>query len=101
VVATRPDALNARPISDSVVSSGLIRERTDDTRRRNEESGDTHERRTEMGTVIGTFAAFVFVVGTLTVVGWALFEMSPFARHKDEFRDPRTGKFRGSSPRLD
>jgi hypothetical protein len=54
-----------------------------------------------MDTVIATFAAFVFVVGTLTFVGWALFEMSPFARHKDDFRDPRTGKFRGSSPRLD
>jgi hypothetical protein len=54
-----------------------------------------------MDTVIGTFAAFVFVVGTLGFVGWALFEMSPFARHKDDFRDPRTGKFRGSSPRLD
>jgi hypothetical protein len=55
----------------------------------------------KMDTVIGTFAAFVFVVGTLTFVGWALFELSPFARHNDDFRDPRTGKFRGPSPRLD
>lgn len=51
--------------------------------------------------VIGVFAVFVFVFGTLAVVAWALFEMSPFAHHKDQFRDPRTGKFRGSSPRLD
>jgi hypothetical protein len=54
-----------------------------------------------MDTFIGTFLAFVFVFGTLAVVAWALFEMSPFARHNDQFRDPRTGKFRGSSPRLD
>ena len=51
--------------------------------------------------MIGTFAAFVFVFGTLAIVGWALFKMSPFARHSDEFRDPRTGKFKGHSPRLD
>jgi hypothetical protein len=50
---------------------------------------------------LGTFLAFAFVIGTLIVVGWALFEISPFARHSDEYRDSRTGKFRGSSPRLD
>jgi hypothetical protein len=55
----------------------------------------------EMGTFIGTFLAFAFVFGTLAVVGWALFEMTGFARHKDQFRDPRTGQRRGSSPRLD
>jgi hypothetical protein len=54
-----------------------------------------------MNGFVGIFLAFAFVIGTLMVVGWALFEMSPFARHKDQFRDPRTGKFRGSSPRLD
>jgi hypothetical protein len=55
----------------------------------------------EMNGFLGTFLAFAFVVGTLLVVGWALFEMSPYARHHDRYRDPRTGKSRGSSPRLD
>ena len=50
---------------------------------------------------IGIFLAFAFVFGVLAFVVWALFEMSPFARHKDQFRDPWTGKFRGQSPRLD
>jgi hypothetical protein len=50
---------------------------------------------------LGTFLVFAFVFGTLAFVGWALFEMSPWARHKDQFRDPRTGKCRGSSPHLD
>ena len=50
---------------------------------------------------LGTFLALAFVVGTLACVGWALFELSPWARHKDQFRDPRTGTFRGSSPHLD
>jgi hypothetical protein len=55
----------------------------------------------EMDTFIGTFLAFAFVLGTLAVVAWALFEISPYARHKDQFRDPRTGERRGTSPRLD
>ena len=50
---------------------------------------------------LAIFMVFVFVVAVLAVVAWALFEMSPFARHQDQFRDPRTGKFRGHSPRLD
>jgi hypothetical protein len=52
-------------------------------------------------TFLGTFFALAFVIGTLVLVAWALFEMSPFARHGDQFRDPRTGKRRGKSPRLD
>lgn len=54
-----------------------------------------------MENAIAIFFAFVFAFGTLAVVAWALFEMSPFAHHKDQFRDPRTGKFKGPSPRLD
>jgi hypothetical protein len=54
-----------------------------------------------MDTLIGTFFAVAFVIGTLAVVAWAIFEMSPFARHKDQYRDPRTGEKRGTSPRLD
>lgn len=54
-----------------------------------------------MDSAIAIFATFVFVFGTVAVVAWALYEMSPFASHRDQFRDPRTGKFRGESPRLD
>lgn len=50
---------------------------------------------------IAIFVVFLFVFGTLAIVAWALFEMSPFAHHKDQFRDPRTGKRTGPSPRLD
>jgi archaellin len=45
--------------------------------------------------------AFVFVFAVLAVVAYALFEVSPFAQHKESFRDPRTGKRRWQSPRLD
>jgi len=54
-----------------------------------------------MENAIATFAVFVFVFGTLAVVAWALFKMSPFAHHKDQFRNPRTGERTGPSPRLD
>ncbi len=37
-----------------------------------------------------------------TVVVFAfVIEVSPFARHTDVFRDSRTRKWRGQSPRLD
>jgi hypothetical protein len=54
-----------------------------------------------MDALIATFAVFVFVLGVLAVVAWALFETSPFARHTDQFRDPRTGERTRPSPRLD
>lgn len=48
-----------------------------------------------------TVIVVVFVVSVLAVVAYTLFEMSPFARHADLFRDPLTGKRIGESPRLD
>jgi hypothetical protein len=48
-----------------------------------------------------TFVVFVFVLVVLGVVAYALFELSPFAHHADQFRDPRTGKRRRQSPHLD
>jgi hypothetical protein len=42
-----------------------------------------------------------FVVIVLGLVGYVLFEMTPLARHADHYRDPRTGKRRFRSPRLD
>ena len=48
-----------------------------------------------------TVVVVVFVVAVLATAAYALFEMSPFATHKDKFRDPVTGKRMGESPRLD
>lgn len=45
--------------------------------------------------------AFVFVFATVALVLYALFEMSPFAHHHEQFRDSRTGAFSGKAPRLD
>jgi hypothetical protein len=51
--------------------------------------------------ILAIIAVFAFVFGTLGVVSYALFEVSPFAHHAESFRDPRTGKRRWESPRLD
>jgi hypothetical protein len=50
---------------------------------------------------LSTVIVFIFVIGVLGTVAFALFEITPFARHRDRFRDPRTGKRLGESPRLD
>ncbi len=44
---------------------------------------------------------FAVVVGGALVGLWALYELSPFAHHVDQFRDPRTGRRRGESPHLE
>jgi hypothetical protein len=44
--------------------------------------------------------AAVFVVAVLAVAGFALFELTPFARHRDHYRD-ESGNRRFESPRLD
>jgi hypothetical protein len=46
-------------------------------------------------------AVFVFVFSVLAFVAYGPFEVSPFAHHKESFRDPWTGKRRWQSPRLD
>ena len=43
---------------------------------------------------------YAVVIGGALVLAWALYEMSPYARHADRFRD-RAGHTRGHSPRLD
>lgn len=53
-----------------------------------------------MGTLF-TIVVFAVVLAGLVVGVWALFEMSPFAKHKDQFRNPLTGERTGHSPRLD
>ena len=42
----------------------------------------------------------IFVLAVLATVAYALFEMSPFARHADRYRDPQTHKPLGESPHL-
>ena len=51
--------------------------------------------------VLMSIVVGVFVVGVLAVVAFTLFEMSPFARHSDRYRDPVTGTRTSDSPRLD
>ncbi len=51
-----------------------------------------------MGGTIGTAIAMIVVVGILGVVAYALFELSPFARHQDVYHQPGE---RQQSPRLD
>ena len=35
---------------------------------------------------------FAFVVSVLALVGYTIFEISPFGRHSDHYRDPRRGR---------
>ena len=51
--------------------------------------------------IIFLIIVFAFVISVLGVVGFAIFEISPFGHHKDHYRDPETGKTRFDSPRLD
>jgi len=44
--------------------------------------------------------ALVFVIAVLALVAYSIFEITPFARHKDHYRSS-TGKRRFKSPRLD
>ena len=51
--------------------------------------------------MLGTTLVIVFVIGALATLGYALFAMSPWAHHSDQYRDPETGKRLGEAPRLD
>ncbi|HZR92071.1 MAG TPA: hypothetical protein VFA44_06635 [Gaiellaceae bacterium] len=55
----------------------------------------------EYMTALWITLAMVFVVGVLVWLGYGLFEVSPLARHGDQFRDPRTGRRRWESPHLE
>lgn len=48
--------------------------------------------------MIGTVIALVVVFAILAAVGFALFELSPFAHHRDVYHRPGE---RQQSPRLD
>ena len=51
--------------------------------------------------IVWTTVVLAFVVAVLLVVGVALFEMSPFGRHQDHYRDPRTGERTAHAPNLE
>ncbi len=51
-----------------------------------------------MGGTIGTVITMAVVLGILAVVAFALFELSPFAHHRDVYRHPGD---RQQGPRLD
>jgi hypothetical protein len=53
-----------------------------------------------MGLVF-TVIALGFVVAVLLLVAFALFELSPFGRHTDHYRNVLTGKRRWESPNLE
>ena len=44
--------------------------------------------------------AMVFVIGVLAFIAYGVYEVTPYARHSDRFRDP-AGKRRGDSPHLE
>jgi hypothetical protein len=48
--------------------------------------------------MVGTAIVMVVVIGILGVVAFALFELSPFAHHRDVYHAPGE---RQQSPRLD
>jgi hypothetical protein len=48
--------------------------------------------------MIGIVIVMAFVVGTLAVVAYVLFELSPFAHHDERYHEPGQPQ---QSPRLD
>jgi hypothetical protein len=64
------------------------------------DSANLREKEAEMHFVV-LVIVFAFVFAVLALVGFALFEMSPFASHNDHYRDPETGKRLFGSPHLD
>ena len=51
--------------------------------------------------VVILIIVFAFVISVVGWVGFTIFELSPFGRHSDRYRDPETRKRRFNSPRLD
>ena len=48
--------------------------------------------------MLGTVITMAFVIATLAIVAYALYEMSPFARHAERYHEPGQ---RQQSPHLD
>ena len=51
-------------------------------------------------TALFTIVVLAFVTLVLLIAAYAVFELTPFAKHSDRYRDPQ-GKRRVKSPRLD
>lgn len=51
--------------------------------------------------IVMLIIVFAFVISVLGLLGFTIFEISPFGRHSNHYRDPETGKKRFDSPRLD
>jgi hypothetical protein len=47
-----------------------------------------------------TIIVFAVVIGGALLAVWALYELSPYATHADQFRD-QWGRRRGKSPHLE
>jgi hypothetical protein len=50
---------------------------------------------------VGTIATLLFVIAVVAVVLYGLFELTPFARHSERYRDAATGKRLFDSPHLE
>ena len=48
-----------------------------------------------------TIVVLALVLAVLVVIALAFFEMSPFANHRDHYRDPRTGQRTAHAPNLE
>ncbi len=48
-----------------------------------------------------TILVLVLVAAVVVVIGLGLYEMSPFGRHQDHYRDPRTGERTAHAPNLE
>ena len=51
--------------------------------------------------IMWIIVVFAFVLFVLAAVGYALFELTPYAHHVEQFRDSRTGRRRWTSPHLE
>jgi len=51
--------------------------------------------------IVFSVVVILFVVGVVGLVGYALFTMTPLARHQDHYRDPVTGDRRMKGPNLE
>lgn len=51
--------------------------------------------------MVWTIVVLALVAAVIVVIGFALFEMSPFGRHEDHYRDPRTGRRTAHAPNLE
>jgi hypothetical protein len=59
------------------------------------------EKEVDMGLLWTIIVLGIVLVAVPAVAAYTLFEMSPFGRHSDHFRDPQTGGRRWDAPNLE